>query len=289
MAARGRCRSHRDRARPGVGAIRQRRARRHRRRVRAGHDLDQALARARHARRDPWLRERSCAPPTCAAGYIKNGVSLRGSASLGAVSDLRAGDGIDSHSAVTRFLGIPSSHVGDKLEYTGYSTKRVFGRRALAGRRQPQPLAVVSPRRAGRRASLRPGDRRQRPLSQRVRTAAARLRVRALRERAASRSSTKCRRPSRSTARPMAVSSRRGRASASTARSTPRRRWATRRRPRAFLAAFPDAGWRRVLRREHRRLAPFDEPNGSVVRAAPDIPDGTTTRPWACSCSRART
>jgi outer membrane receptor protein involved in Fe transport len=62
-----------------------------------------------------------------AAGYLKNGVSLRASASLGTVSDLRAGGGIDSHSAVTRFLGIPSSHAGDKLENTGYSTKGFSG------------------------------------------------------------------------------------------------------------------------------------------------------------------
>lgn len=57
-----------------------------------------------------------------AAGVLQRGISLRGSASVGAVSDLRAGDGIDSHSAVTRFLGIPSSHAGDQLEGTGYST-----------------------------------------------------------------------------------------------------------------------------------------------------------------------
>ena len=62
-----------------------------------------------------------------AAGYVKNGVSLRASASLGSVSDLRPGDNIDSHSAVTRFLGIPSSYVGDKLENTGYSTKAFSG------------------------------------------------------------------------------------------------------------------------------------------------------------------
>ncbi len=56
-----------------------------------------------------------------AAGYSRSGVSLRASASLGAVSDLRAGGGIDSHSALTRFLGIPSTVIGDTLEHTGYS------------------------------------------------------------------------------------------------------------------------------------------------------------------------
>lgn len=57
-----------------------------------------------------------------AAGFLRRGVSVRGSASVGAVSDLRAGGARDSHAAVTRFLGIPSSHVGDTLENTGYAT-----------------------------------------------------------------------------------------------------------------------------------------------------------------------
>ena len=61
------------------------------------------------------------------AGFLQNGISLRGSASAGAVSDLRPGDAVDSHSAVTRFLGIPSSHVGDTLESTGYSTRGFSG------------------------------------------------------------------------------------------------------------------------------------------------------------------
>ena len=60
-------------------------------------------------------------------GYHRNGVALRGSASLGSVDDLRAGGGVDSHSAVTRYLGIPSSVIGDKLENTGYSTKGFSG------------------------------------------------------------------------------------------------------------------------------------------------------------------
>jgi hemoglobin/transferrin/lactoferrin receptor protein len=62
-----------------------------------------------------------------AAGYMRERVSFRGSASLGSVGDLRAGQGLDSHSAVTRFLGIPSSVVGDTLEHTGYSTKAFSG------------------------------------------------------------------------------------------------------------------------------------------------------------------
>ena len=55
------------------------------------------------------------------AGFMRTGVALRLDGSAGAVSDLRTGDTVDSHSAVTRFLGLPSSAVGDKLENTGYS------------------------------------------------------------------------------------------------------------------------------------------------------------------------
>ena len=62
-----------------------------------------------------------------AAGYMRENVSFRASASFGSVSDLRAGDGLDSRSAVTRYLGIPSTEVGDKLENTGYSTKAFAG------------------------------------------------------------------------------------------------------------------------------------------------------------------
>jgi len=55
------------------------------------------------------------------AGFMSNGVALRLDGSAGATSDLRTGDTVDSHSAVTRFLGLPSSEVGDTLENTGYS------------------------------------------------------------------------------------------------------------------------------------------------------------------------
>jgi outer membrane receptor protein involved in Fe transport len=37
------------------------------------------------------------------------------------VNDLRAGDGIDSHAAVTRFLGISSKVLGDRLQDTGFT------------------------------------------------------------------------------------------------------------------------------------------------------------------------
>lgn len=69
-----------------------------------------------------------------AAGYTGNGVALQASGSVGDVENLRAGGGLDSHSAVTRYLGIPSSHVSDRLENTGYSTKAFAGSaRAAAG------------------------------------------------------------------------------------------------------------------------------------------------------------
>ena len=55
------------------------------------------------------------------AGLMRTGVALRVDGTAGAASDLRTGDKVDSHSAVTRFLGLPSSAVGDKLENTGYS------------------------------------------------------------------------------------------------------------------------------------------------------------------------
>ena len=59
------------------------------------------------------------------AGLMRGGVAVRVAASVGAASDLRTGGGIDSHSAVTRFLGLPSTEVGDRLENTGYSQSGV--------------------------------------------------------------------------------------------------------------------------------------------------------------------
>ena len=60
------------------------------------------------------------------ASYMGTGVSLRAGASVGEAEDLRAGGAIDSHSAVTRFLGIPSSEIGEKLENTGYTQSGVW-------------------------------------------------------------------------------------------------------------------------------------------------------------------
>jgi outer membrane receptor protein involved in Fe transport len=62
-----------------------------------------------------------------AAGYNHDGVALRASANFGSVSDLRAGEGIDSHSALTRFLGIDSGDGDDTLEQTGFSTRSFSG------------------------------------------------------------------------------------------------------------------------------------------------------------------
>ncbi|MFA5910450.1 MAG: TonB-dependent receptor [Vicinamibacterales bacterium] len=68
------------------------------------------------------------------AGLTTRGVALRLAASVGAAADLRAGGGGDSHSAVTRFLGLPSSEVGDTLENTGYTQAGVSaGARVPAG------------------------------------------------------------------------------------------------------------------------------------------------------------
>jgi hemoglobin/transferrin/lactoferrin receptor protein len=43
------------------------------------------------------------------------------------VNDLRAGDGLDSHSAVTRFFGLPSTVLGSRQIGTGYDQRGVYG------------------------------------------------------------------------------------------------------------------------------------------------------------------
>ena len=60
------------------------------------------------------------------ASYIGNRLSLRAGGSVGEAADLRAGDGVDSHSAVTRYLGLPSSEIGDTLENTGYQQSALW-------------------------------------------------------------------------------------------------------------------------------------------------------------------
>jgi hemoglobin/transferrin/lactoferrin receptor protein len=62
-----------------------------------------------------------------AANYHRGVFAFRAGASLAVADDLRAGEGIDSHSAVTRFLGVPSAEIGTKLEHTGYRHSALFG------------------------------------------------------------------------------------------------------------------------------------------------------------------
>lgn len=54
--------------------------------------------------------------------------NLAGGASGRRVQDLRAGDGGDSHAAVTRFLGLPSDILGDRLQDTAFTQWSGFGR-----------------------------------------------------------------------------------------------------------------------------------------------------------------
>ena len=143
-----------------------------------------SIERARHARRHGRRRESASHQRRGARATRATAWRCAARPASAPVDDLRAGDDVDSHSAVTRFLGIPSSEVGDKLENTGYSHAGIFGGRPASAWREPQPGVLVSAQRSGRCASLRSGDRRQRPLSQRVRAAAARLRFRAIRKRA---------------------------------------------------------------------------------------------------------
>jgi outer membrane receptor protein involved in Fe transport len=54
--------------------------------------------------------------------------SLLGGASGSRVQDLRAGEGGDSHAAVTRFLGLPSDVLGHRLQDTGFAQWAAFSR-----------------------------------------------------------------------------------------------------------------------------------------------------------------
>ena len=54
-------------------------------------------------------------------GVQQSGHWFYAGAAITAVSDLRAGEGLDSHSALTRYLGVPSTLAGDRLENTGYT------------------------------------------------------------------------------------------------------------------------------------------------------------------------
>ena len=53
--------------------------------------------------------------------YGEKNWNLLGGASGARVQDIRAGGGDDSHAAVTRFLGLPSDILGDRLQDTGFA------------------------------------------------------------------------------------------------------------------------------------------------------------------------
>lgn len=87
------------------------------------------------------------------AGVMRGGLALRLGGSISAASDLRAGGGRDSHAAVTRFLGLPSTEFGTLLENTGYTQSGVSGSAQLpAG---PGRSVSLSYRRAGQTDSHR--------------------------------------------------------------------------------------------------------------------------------------
>ena len=50
----------------------------------------------------------------------QRGFALRGGVSSRAADDLRTGGSVDSHSAIARYLGLPSSTLYDRLPATGY-------------------------------------------------------------------------------------------------------------------------------------------------------------------------
>lgn len=72
----------------------------------------------------------SASKSTYGSGDIAFGVrsaSIRIGGSGSNVEDLRAGGGLDSHNAVTRFLGLPSTILGDRQLATGYKQSGAYG------------------------------------------------------------------------------------------------------------------------------------------------------------------
>ena len=63
-----------------------------------------------------------------AGGILRSGHWFHGGVAMTSASDLRTGDGVDSHSALTRYLGVPSSLAGDRLENTGYTQTSGYAR-----------------------------------------------------------------------------------------------------------------------------------------------------------------
>ena len=59
--------------------------------------------------------------------FAAGSASIRIGGSGANVEDMRAGDGLDSHNAVTRFLGLSSSILGDRQLATGYQQTGAYG------------------------------------------------------------------------------------------------------------------------------------------------------------------
>jgi len=73
--------------------------------------------------------------------FLRNSrAALRGVGSRRVIGDLRGGDGLDSHSAITRFLGLPSTVVSTRMRDTGYRQSGA----SLAGTANAGGAATVS-------------------------------------------------------------------------------------------------------------------------------------------------
>jgi outer membrane receptor protein involved in Fe transport len=59
-------------------------------------------------------------------GFQTAGSSVRVGATRHRVGDLRGGDGLDSHSAITRFFDLPSTLIGTRMPATGYDQGGVY-------------------------------------------------------------------------------------------------------------------------------------------------------------------
>ena len=135
---RGGRRSHRDRARTGVGAVRQRRARRHRRACSsASLTWSGPSQRARHARRHARRRERAPhqrrrRPDTCK----QRRVAARARRASASVYDLRPGERHRLALGGDAFPGHPVERRRRQAGEHRLLDEGVFGGRAIAARRQ---------------------------------------------------------------------------------------------------------------------------------------------------------
>lgn len=75
--------------------------------------------------------------------YQAGGSSIRVGASAVHAGDLRGGGGLDSHSAITRFLGLPSTDVYDRMPATNYDQTGIYGVANLAAGRAATVRALV--------------------------------------------------------------------------------------------------------------------------------------------------